>query len=66
MKSHKECPPPPSGKTSFTTGKSLPPDPPPMRGKPKGSDVSGVMLIIIFAMAVGIACGWQMHGGVCS
>jgi hypothetical protein len=37
------------------------PPPPPMRGGKQPSDIGGIILIIIFAMVFGIACGWQMH-----
>jgi hypothetical protein len=46
------------------------PKPPPMRNeygqKPKEpSDFGAIILTIIFSMAFGILCGWQMHGGAC-
>ncbi len=44
-----------------------PPEPPPMRGGvPKSNDIEGVVIFIIVSLLVGIACGWQMHGGICS
>lgn len=47
--------------------KESPPEPPPMRGPSKPpSDFGAIILTIIFSMAFGILCGWQMHGGVCS
>ena len=39
-----------------------PPDPPPMRGGKHSSGIAGVILIVIFALAIGVACGWKMHG----
>lgn len=44
------------------TCKQLPPAPPPMRGTTKSSDIGGIALIIILALAIGIACGWKMRG----
>lgn len=43
-----------------------PPEPPPMRGGRQSPDVGGMVVIIIIAFALGIASGWQMHGGICS
>lgn len=42
------------------------PSPPPMRGGKQPSDIGDIILTIIFSMVFGVACGWQMHGGVCS
>ena len=46
--------------------KAVPPDAPPMRTGAPSADKSGIAIFIIVSMAVGIACGWQMHGGICS
>lgn len=46
--------------------KIQPPPPPTMRGSTREPFSSSVVLVIVFALAMGVMAGWQMHGGVCS
>lgn len=45
--------------------KIQPPPPPPMRGSAREPFAFGITLVIVFALAMGVMAGWQMHGGVC-
>ena len=45
--------------------KAVPPPLPPMRRPAREPFASGVLLVIVFALAMGVMAGWQMHEGVC-
>jgi hypothetical protein len=42
-----------------------PPPAPSMREPAREPFASSAVLIIVFALAIGVMAGWQMHGGVC-